>query len=131
MNLCEHSLTGVAKPDKARKSVLCVDNSSEMLEICRRVLEADGYQVFAARNGAEALELLRVHLVEAVVIDDMLPGIAAVALAEKIKFLRNVLVVIYSSESKPGENLPFIDSLLYKGKGPIALRTLLTSLLEK
>lgn len=111
---------------------MCVDTSPEMLEICRSILEADGYRVFTTRSGAGALQLLRSHPVDAVVIDDSLPGMTGVALAERIKLsASNVLVVMYSAECSTDEGLPFVDSLLYKGRGPIALRTLLATLLPK
>lgn len=132
MNVCEETPTWVVKPETARRSILCVDTSAEMLEICRSILEADGYRVFTTRSGAEALQLLRLHPVDAVVVDDSLPGMTAVALAEKIKLsTSNVLVVVYCAEWNKGEGLPFVDSLLYKGRGPIALRTLLATLLNK
>ena len=130
--MCEDIPTRAAKPDKARKSILCVDHSPEMLEICTSILEADGYQVFAARSEAEALQRLGSHSVDAVVIDDTLPGVSGVALAEKIKLAAShAFVVMYSAEGKSSKDLPFVDSLLYKGKGPIALRELLGTLLQK
>ncbi len=130
--MCEDTPTSVARPDKARKSVLCVDHSPEMLEICTSILEADGYQVFTAGSDVEALQVLGLHQVGAVVVEDTLPGVTGVALAEKIKLAAgNVLVVIYSAEEKNSKDLPFVDSLLYKGKGPIALRKLIGTLLPK
>lgn len=111
---------------------MCVDTSPEMLEICKSILAADGYQVFTACSGAEALQSLRLHPVDAVVVDDILPGMTGAALAEKIKLsATNVLVVMYSAEWRGDQDLPFVDALVYKGKGPIALRTLLTSFLRK
>lgn len=132
MNECEDNPTWLVKPENARTSILCVDTSPEMLEICRSILEADGYQVFTTRSPADALQLLRLHPVDVVVVDDSLPGMSGIALAEKIKLsARNVLVVMYSAEWDKDEGLPFVDSLLYKGRGPIALRTLLATLLQK
>jgi len=130
--VCQDAPTSIVRQENTRKSILCVDTSPEMLEICKSILEADGYQVFTTRSGADALQLLSLHPVDVVVVDDTLPGMTGVALAEKIKLsTRNVLVVLYSAEWSPGADLPFVDSLLYKGRGPIALRTLLGSLLQQ
>ena len=111
---------------------MCVDDSPEILEICESILEAGGYQVFTARTGAEALELIKVHLVDAVVVDNVMPGMNGMVLAERIKALtKDVLVVMYGSELNQNESFPGIDSCLYKGRGPLALRALLDALLQK
>ncbi|HKV92612.1 MAG TPA: response regulator [Candidatus Angelobacter sp.] len=109
-----------------------MDSSPEMLEIYKSVLEADGYHVVTVRSGADALQLLKFYPIDAVVLDDVMPGMTGVALAEKIKLSkRDVLVVMYSSNLSECTDLPYVDSLLYKGKGPIALRKLLGTLLHK
>lgn len=41
-----------------RKSILVIDDSADILELQRIVLEMDGFQVFTALSGTEALELL-------------------------------------------------------------------------
>ena len=130
--MCEDTPTRVTKPENTRSSILCVDSSPEMLEIYKSVLEADGYHVFTVRSGADALQLLKFYPINAVVLDDVMPGMTGVALAEKIKLsTRDVLVVMYSSNLSECADLPCVDSLLYKGKGPIALRKLLGTLLHK
>jgi CheY-like chemotaxis protein len=109
-----------------------VDDSQEILLICQTVLEADGYQVFTATCAAAALELLRTHTIDAVVIDNLMPGMNGVVLAQEIKRLSSdVPVVLYSSLERPDEVAPFIDSYLSKGQGPLALRKLIRVLLHK
>ena len=59
MNVCAISPTyGSQHGTSANPSILCVDDSEEILLICQTVLESDGYQVFTAGSGAAALELL-------------------------------------------------------------------------
>ena len=130
--MCTTSPTSIPKLGQTRPSILCVDDSQEILEICRIIFEASGYKVFTARNGREALELLQLHTVDAVVIDNIMPGMNGLDLARKIKdSAGNVLVVIYSGTLREEESLPFVDACLPKGKGPLALRKLLGSLLQK
>jgi CheY-like chemotaxis protein len=109
-----------------------VDDSQEILLICRTVLEADGYQVFTAGTGGAALELLNTHSIDAVVIDNVMPGMSGIALAREIKHVSpDVPVILYSSLERPDEIVPFIDSYLSKGQGPLALRKLVRVLLHK
>jgi len=131
MHVCSISLTTVANMGQPRPSVLCVDDSEDILLICRTVLESGGYQVLTAANGPEALRLLHEHSVDAAVIDSMMPGMCGADLAREIKRVANVPVIMFSSSERPSEILPHVDSYLSKGQGPIALRKLVGVLLHR
>jgi len=109
-----------------------VDDSQEILLICQTVLEADGYQVFTAASAAAALELLGTHPIDAVVLDNVMPGTSGIALAKEIKRVYSeVPVVLFSSLERPDEAVPFIDSYLSKVQGPLSLRKLMRVVLQK
>jgi CheY-like chemotaxis protein len=130
--VCAISTTSGTNTGPALRSILCVDDSNEILLICQTVLEADGYQVFTAGSAAAALHLLRTHLVDAVVLDNVMPGMSGIALAHEIKRVSpDVPVILYSSLERPDEAIPFIDSYLSKGQGPLALRNFIRVLLHK
>ena len=130
--MCAISPTPISKLGRVQPSILCVDDSQEMLEICQSILKAGGYQVFTASCGAAALELLQLHQVDAAVIDNIMPGMNGIDLARQIKSsATGILVVMYSGTLRGNESFPFVDACLPKGKGPIALRDLLSSLLHK
>ena len=131
MHVCSISLTTVANMGQPRPSVLCVDDSEEILLICRTVLESGGYQVLTAANGPEALRLLQSHSVDAAVIDSVMPGMGGHDLAREIKRVANVPVIMFSSSERPLELVEFVDSYLSKGQGPIALRKLVGVLLQR
>ena len=116
----------------ALPSILCVDDSEEILLICRTILEAGGYQVFTASSGAEALELLRIHTVDAVILDNVMPGMTGFELARAIRHTDGAIrVIMFSSTGHPDESFPFVDSYVSKGQGPLALRKTLGHLLRK
>jgi CheY-like chemotaxis protein len=131
MHVCSISLTTVANMGQPRPSVLCVDDSEDILLICRTVLESGGYQVLTAANGPEALRLLHEHSVDAAVIDSVMPGMCGTDLAREIKRVANVPVIMFSSSERPLELVEFVDSYLSKGQGPIALRKLVGVLLQR
>ena len=104
----------------------------EILLICRTVLEADGCHVITAESGAAALESLRMGNIDAVVIDNVMPGMSGITLAQEIKRISPVLpVILFSSLEQPDEIAPFVDSYLSKGQGPLALRKMIRVLLHK
>jgi len=120
------SANNPVRPVPERRTVLCVDDSPEMLEICETVLKAGSYQVLTALNGLQALGLLRRHKVDAAVLDAVMPGMNGFALAQEIKTaFPAALVVMYSSSLRGDEDSPFIDFFVSKGKGPLFLRNLL------
>ncbi len=130
--MCAISPTSGTNTVPGLRSILCVDDSNEILLICQTVLEADGYQVFTAGSAAAALHLLRTHSINAVVLDNVMPGMSGIALAQEIKRISPDLpVILYSSLERPNEAIPVIDSYLSKGQGPIALRKLIRVLLQK
>jgi two-component system, OmpR family, response regulator VicR len=56
-------------------TVLAVDDEPDILEIVKVNLELDGHEVVLARSGAEAIELVRQHPPDLVLLDIMMPGI--------------------------------------------------------
>jgi DNA-binding response OmpR family regulator len=58
-----------------RISVLLVDDEDGLRKALRDVLEDDGFRVFDARDGAEAIEQIDRHAPDVVVLDLMLPQV--------------------------------------------------------
>src|SRR3954471_12672414 len=54
--------------------VLVVEDDLDIREVMRMVLEASGYQVFEAGDGAEALVVARAHRPRLILLDLMMPG---------------------------------------------------------
>ena len=48
------------KTELSKKSILIVDDSQELVDLCKEILEMNGYQVYTASSGQEALAVLDV-----------------------------------------------------------------------
>jgi CheY-like chemotaxis protein len=130
--MCSTSRSMVDNPVQPKPTVLCVDDSEDMLLICRTALESGGYEVFTAANGVEALELLKKHPVDAAIIDKVMPGMCGADLAREIKRVdANIPVIMFSSSGRPAELAEFVDCYLSKGHGPLELRKLVGLLLHR
>ncbi len=93
------STTGTPTPVRGSETVLVVEDQEEVRQLTKRVLEARGYAVLAARNGAEALEIVarhptRIHLM---ITDVVMPGMNGRELAELACAKRSDLKVLYVS----------------------------------
>jgi len=115
----------------AGAAVLCVDDSENMLIICRAMLEASGYEVFTARDGNAGLEVLQQHSIDVAVIDNQMPGMTGTELARQIKRERKNVPVLMFSDSGPEPVSTAIDFYLNKKSGPRALSDAVASLLAK
>jgi CheY-like chemotaxis protein len=115
-------------PHKA--AILCVDDSQKMLLICRTILEASGYQVFTASDGKTGLKTLEQHSIDAIVIDNRMPGMSGTELAQEIKqAYKNLPILMFSDSGAEPTSLGSIDLFLNKKSGPRALRDAVASLL--
>src|ERR1051326_6791636 len=103
MDVCSSLMAKPKSLDPMPRTILCVDDSPDMLEICRTVLEANGYHVLTACSGLEALELLRDHAVDAAVVDTVMPEMNGIALAREIKMAFPAVLVVMFSGSLRGD----------------------------
>ena len=134
--MCSTALKSVDRATLPRKSaILCVDDSQEMLLICKTMLEAGDCEVFTAADGQAGLQALQQHSIDLAVIDDRMPGMRGAELARAIKRIYKDLPIIMFSGSKVAseslESLESVDFFVSKSNGPIALRKVVRSLLER
>ena len=58
---------------KSKFKILVVDDEPDIIEILQFNLENEGYQVFSAVNGKEALKLAEMHIPHLIILDLMMP----------------------------------------------------------
>jgi two-component system cell cycle sensor histidine kinase/response regulator CckA len=78
-------------------AVLVVDDSKAIREVTRRALEAEGYQVWEAGNGIEAVAWLTRGVVDVVVTDIRMPEMDGWQLAAYLKSLSPAPPVLFIS----------------------------------
>jgi CheY-like chemotaxis protein len=105
-----------ANGGSGKKKVLCADDEIEQLAARKMVFESAGFEVFTARNGAQALDVFRAEPVNAVVLDYFMPGMTGLSVAREMKRMRpSVPIVVLSGfASLPGETIGIVDAWLQK-----------------
>ena len=89
-------------PEPAAPMVMVVDDSDDIREMVRFVLDARGYRVVEATNGLEALELARVECPDLILMDLNMPvldGFGAVRRIRKISDMCEVPIVAISAHN--------------------------------
>lgn len=67
------------------QTILVVDDEATIREVVRKYLELDGFRVIEAETGPHALQQLREHQPDLVVLDIMLPGLDGFAITRTIR----------------------------------------------
>ena len=71
--------------DASQYKVLCVDDEPNILSALRRMLSLEGFEVFTAESGAQALVLLAKEPVNVIISDMQMPGMNGTELLEKVR----------------------------------------------
>ncbi len=121
------------RPQANNAVVLCVDDETVGLMVRKQVLEARGYRVFAAENGADALKTFSSEPVDLVVLDYKMPGMNGDVVAERMKELRPSVPILMLSAyvDLPRETLALVDMHLTKGEGPLIMLKAVAELLTR
>jgi CheY-like chemotaxis protein len=70
---------------RATRTVLVVDDEEDIRRMLRRVLQERGYRVVEAARGTEALQAVRDHVLDCILLDAMLPEIHGFDICRRIK----------------------------------------------
>jgi two-component system alkaline phosphatase synthesis response regulator PhoP len=89
--------------NKKEIKILLVDDEPDILEIVSYNLKNDGYQIYTANNGLEAIELATKINPQLIILDIMMPkmdGIEACGKIRKIKKLEDVIITFFSARNE-------------------------------
>lgn len=87
------------------RTILVVDDERKIRQLVRAYLEKDGYSVIEATTGQEAIEKVRVHQPDLVVLDIMLPGLDGIEALREIRTFSDVYVVMLTARAEEVDKL--------------------------
>jgi two-component system cell cycle sensor histidine kinase/response regulator CckA len=117
---------------RGSETVLLVEDEEALRDLGREMLEAYGYTVLLAGDGAAALELAasHPHPIQLLMTDILMPKMGGIELAERLLTQRPELKVLYTSGySDSGGNLKMLPGARYMQK-PYAMEELALTLRE-
>jgi len=89
--------------DYSRYKILLVDDEEDIVEFLSYNLSKEGFRIFTAYNGIEAVEKAEKEEPHLIILDVMMPemdGIAALKEIKKIKKLNDTLIVLLTARSE-------------------------------
>ena len=114
-------------------NILVCDDEKDIVSALKIYLTADGYQVYEAYNGREAVELLKeIHLV---LMDIMMPEMDGIAAMVKIRESSNVPVILLTAKGEDTDKVLGLtvgaDDYVTKPFNPVELQARVKSQLRR
>jgi diguanylate cyclase (GGDEF)-like protein len=110
-------------------TVLVVDDSPDILESTRLLLEAEGHRVLTATQGRGALEVLATEPVQLILLDYFMPGMTGEEVVRRVRerdrLVQIVLVTGYAGEKPARQMMRRLDIQGYHDKSEGAERLLI------
>lgn len=124
-------------PDQ--KTILCIEDEPEMIDLMRLILERRGFRFVGAEGGQEGLDLLKEVNPDLVLLDLMMPGIDGWEVYRQIKAddeLKDIPVIVVTAKAQSidkvlGLHIARVDDYITKPFGPQQLVESITRAIEK
>ena len=98
---------------KNKFKILIVDDEPDIIEILQFNLENEGYQVFSAVNGKEALKLAEMHIPHLIILDLMMPVMDGIETCERLRMdkkFNNSLIMFLSARGEDYSQVAAFES---------------------
>ena len=110
----------------AKRSVVCIEDESEMIDLIRLILGRRGFELTGATGGAEGLEAIRRVKPDLVLLDLMMPGMDGWEVYQQMKAdeeLKHIPVIIVTAKAQSidkvlGLHIAKVDDYITKPFGP-------------
>lgn len=90
-------------------SILVVDDEREIVRALRRNLSAHGYTVLTANSGEEAIEAVRRHRPDLLLLDLLLPGMSGLELCRRVRKESSVPIIVLSVKNAERDKVEALD----------------------
>ena len=93
----------------AAQRILIVDDESTIRDVLRRYLEREGFEVVDAPDGRSALAAAESGLPDLAVLDLMLPGMDGLTLAERLRDLGPLPIVMLTAKGETADRIQGLE----------------------
>lgn len=87
------------------KNILVVDDDREIVRAIALTLEAEGYFVYKAYDGMEALDLVATRNIHLIIIDVMMPRLDGLSAIMRIREGKNLPIIVLSAKSENSDKV--------------------------
>lgn len=92
------------------KNILVVDDEENIVDVIKAYLHKDGYNVFVAYSGCEALDIVKKEKIDFVILDLMLPDKMGEDVCNEIRKTSDVPILMLTAKVEEGNKIMGLDS---------------------
>jgi DNA-binding response OmpR family regulator len=92
------------------EKILIVDDDKEVKDLIQIYLENEGYNIIKASDGIEALNMLKKHHVDLIILDIMMPNLDGISTCIDIRKEKHMPIIIISSKSEDFDKIYGLSS---------------------
>lgn len=116
-------------------NILVCDDEKDIVSALKIYLTADGYQVFEAYNGIEAIEQIKLQDIHLVLMDIMMPELDGITAMTKIREFSNLPVILLTAKSEDTDKILGLtvgaDDYITKPFNPVEVQARVKSQLRR
>ena len=86
-------------------SILVVDDDHYIVNAIATLLQKEGYRIFKAYNGLEAIDCLMMNNIQLILIDVMMPKLDGLSAMMKIRTTKNIPIIVLSAKSEDSDKV--------------------------
>lgn len=86
-------------------SILVVDDDHDIVNAIEKLLAKEGYRIFKAYNGLEAIDCLMQNEIQLILIDVMMPKLDGLSAMMKIRTMKNIPIIVLSAKSEDSDKI--------------------------
>lgn len=86
-------------------SILVVDDNHDIVNAIATLLSREGYRIFKAYNGLEAIDSLMQNDIQLILIDVMMPKLDGLSAMMKIRATKNIPIIVLSAKSEDSDKI--------------------------
>lgn len=118
-----------------KDTILVVDDEKEIRNLIEIYLLNDGYNVIKAKDGQEALDILKKENIHLMVLDIMMPKMDGIEVCRRVRESLNIPILMLSAKSEDMDKIQGImtgaDDYLTKPFNPLELTVRIKALLRR
>src|SRR5260370_27566422 len=92
-----------------KTTILAADDDPQLLRLATRNLQLEGYEILAARDGQQALELIENNSPDLVLLDVMMPRMDGFTVCHRFRSFPSVPIIIFTACGQDQDKVRGLD----------------------